>query len=245
MTVPLLITGRFKSDDKRFWYLDISGGLQPIIKAEEESINDPDYFLKFNENLYYFNSSLSFRVWKYSMGGFYYTDYTSQYRFSDSGSPLNGFYKTTQDYTKYGLFAYGFFERFSPHIMLFHENYSDTQIGTDFSISSIDDELDFDSKGTILDVGSNVHFNNTKLNVMVKYLSFVRSTNSADRRLLRNATESEIPIYRLDNRFTLSIQAVPHDRIFFEIGAGFDIDGDRFGSRRYFDKGFGKFIFEF
>lgn len=247
LTFPILITARFKTDDKRFWYLDLSGGSQPTIKAESKSLNDPDYFLQFSENLYYINSSISFRVWKTSLGGFYYRDCTSQYRYSDTSSPLNGFYKTKQVYSKYGLFAYGFFGRFSPHIMLLHEKYFDTQIGTDFSISSINDELDFASKGTILDFGSSINFNDTKLRIMFKYLSYVRSTQSIDRVKLSSSTQSEIPAYRLDNRFTLSIQATPHDRIFFEIGAGYDIDGDRdrFGEPRFFDKGFGKFIFQF
>lgn len=80
---------------------------------------------------------------------------------------------------------------------------------------------------------------------MVKYLSGLRESEAAEARKIRQYINRDIPVRRRDNRINLSIQVQAHEKIYFELGAGYDLDGDKFGTTRYFDKGFGKLLFEF
>lgn len=241
---PLFITTRYQSPVENFWYLDISSGIQPNVISTERSSNDASYFMDQEESLYYFNSSLSLKVWKLVLGGYFYADYNTLYRES-AANPFDGNYTSTQQLIKAGFFGYGYFKWFSPHIVLSLQEYSDRQTGTDFSFSIIPEELDYTNSRVLLDVGSTLNLLDSKLNLMFKYLSYVRRTPNDQRLIIRQYLNSEEFTYRFDNRFTFSIQSQPHEKIFFELGAGLDIDGDKFGKRRIFDKGFGKFLFEF
>lgn len=80
---------------------------------------------------------------------------------------------------------------------------------------------------------------------MVKYLSGLRESESAEARKIRDYINRDIPPRRRDNRINLSMQVQAHETIFIELGAGYDLDGDKFGTTRYFDKGFGKFLIMF
>lgn len=242
---PMLLTARYQSDDTRFWYLDVSGALQPKIKGTELSTNDATYELYEEENLSFLNASLSFRFWRLVTGGYIYADNNDLFRSASTTNPLNGFYSSSQNLKRVGFFAYGYFNRFSPHLVLSIEEYKDNQSGTDFSISVIPEPLDYVEDRVLLDVGSSFSFFDSKLNIMVKYLSGLRESEAAEARKIREYINRDIPTRRRDNRINLSFQIQAHEKIFFELGAGYDLDGDKFGTTRYFDKGFGKLIIEF
>lgn len=178
------------------------------------------------------------------MGGYYYNDYSNLNRLS-FGNPFDGSYSTTQKTYRVGGFKYGYFGRIRTHLNVYQEIYYDTQNGNDFSFSIIPAPLNLRKERVLLDTGAKVNFLENKLGVGLNYLSYVRYADRTPQRLVRDNLNFETAIYRLDNRVSMSIDAQPHPSIYFQLGFGIDLDGDAFGARRYFDKGFGKFIFLF
>ncbi|CAN0302548.1 unnamed protein product, partial [Chrysoparadoxa australica] len=158
-------------------------------------------------------------------------------------------YFNEQEFQKVGFFGYADFKYFSPHIIFSIEKYSDIQQGTDFSISTVDQAFDYKDDRVLLNVGNSFHFIDSKLNVLVRYLSFLRDNDPEVTRILTSALGTESFIYPAQKRATITIQATPHEDLYFELGAGFDLDKDNANGStipdRIFDKGFGKFILRF
>lgn len=243
--MPLFIFTRYYSSPDRFWYLDISAGYQPEIKLEKKIFKEPEFLIEQSETIYFFNSSLSFQVWKTVLGGFIYHDHSDLSRSSPAKNPIDGFYDSNQKLSKAGIFGYLFLGRFQPHLRLSFEEYSDLQNGTDFNYSSIPELIDYKEQRVLFDIGSSFEIIKEKLSVLARYLSLDRNLVTDDQRIYSRHFRIE-PYDDTDKRIALSFQITPGRNFFFELGASYDVDKDIRGSRKHlFDKGFGKLSIRF
>lgn len=246
---PVFLFMRYRSDTDLKWHLDISSGYQPVKKLERISNNDPDYSIFENEEIIFFNGSFSYNIEPFLFGSYFYYDRSHLKKTGNSGTPFDGFYYTEQKFTKKGFFAYAFFSRFTPHLIISLEDYLDHQDGTDFTISSVSEKLEHTEDRVVLNVGSKVHFFDSKFKVKFQYLSFLRNQNIESSRILTQALDLEGFIYPAQKRATVTLQMTPTDKFFFELGFGLDIDKDNKQNPqipdRVFDKGYYKIMFNF
>ena len=247
--IPLFLYSRYTSNPDNFWYLDVSSGYQPTKKVDRLSNNDPDYLVSDDEDIFFINSSLSFSLLNFTFGPYFYYDRSYLDRSSDTGNPFNGFYTTEQKLQRIGLFGYAYFKRFTPQIKLSFEDFSDIQSGSDFTTSTVDQAFSYKEDRALLNIGNAFHLFDSKLSILVRYLSFLRTNDPSTTRILTKALQTESFIYPAQRRATITFQATLHKDVYFELGVGFDIDKDNKGNPnipdRIFDKGYGKLLLSF
>jgi len=252
-TFPLLLFFRYTTPENEWFYADLSGGWQPQLRSDLTEITEEDFNISQTEDLYYLNGSVDLRFNKTVLGVYGYTEFTRLER-DDGGTsiPFPGRYTTRQQLFKFGFFGYGTYGRFRPEFRISRERYTDRQSGTNFDLSTIPEAFDYDEWRWLLNAGISYKAGSLPLVFSGNYQYLTRDLDrEASTLITRQWTNQYIWTVGEDQRVTFKITYRPHPKVYIQVGAAYDIDGDITDNpsfqpvRKSFDKGFGKFLVRF
>lgn len=244
---PIFFYTRINAPSNNTVFWDISAGWQPKVRKVYNYRVDRDFRLEENSYIYFINGSLSFNFQNSTIGIYGYFDKNPTRR-SSRDNPFDGHYKSIQHLKRFGIFYFGHYDWFQPYLRVSREYYYDQQEGTNFELSLINEPLDLRMKRWLGDIGIGIRPFKSNFRFLPRYHFLDHSFDDPEYQIMQSGwTEQNFTGVKFNHRITLSLLFNPHEKVYFEIGAAYDIDGDDYDNNptvRRFDKGFTKILFK-